>query len=329
MWLSFTPLTWEQLGDALALEEGSSTLDPENRLNPPDIILEICQGLITFNPYAQRVCLSHSSVLTFLMSDELATSNTNYFSFTKSDHCNMIIRRSLTYFMLDGLGEGYCESNFQAQQRHQQFPLLQYALLWPAQVRRVQSLGSTLDETVLRMIMDFFTTSTKPCRGNFGAFLSALYPEPEIHPNRHACIITQPLYLSASCGMTAVVEHLLEMQPDIDLEAPGGRATSSALQVSIVLGHCATSEVLLRHGADPNSRNCYGISTIEYAYWRGCPGCILGLLDHGGIDFAGKYRTWLKPLTGNGQSRPQALHLDNKKVCLQILHHSVSPSLVR
>jgi hypothetical protein len=282
MWLSFSPLTLDQLSDALAVQEGSSFIDPEDRLHSPDIILEICQGLITLNPRSRLVSLAHSSVLNFLLSDSLASSNASFFAFSPLEFCKTVLHKSLAYSMLEGLATGYCLTREHKMLRSRQFPLFSCAAAWPRLVRQIEDLGAKLVDADHRQILTLFTTSSEPRKGNFGAFLSEFYPRPERDARGYET--TEPLYAAASFGMTEVVESLLKLGPEVvDIEALGGRHNSRALQVAVYQDFCNTARLLLRYGAAPNATDVFGRSALFYAEYNRCIDCIQTLREYGGI----------------------------------------------
>lgn len=78
-------------------------------------------------------------------------------------------------------------------------------------------------------------------------------------------INTRPLYYAASFGLVDVVRLILLTEKDSDIDALGGRASSSALHVAVYRSHPEVVKVLLERGADPNLCNQYGETPMLWA----------------------------------------------------------------
>ncbi|KAI4264078.1 MAG: hypothetical protein L6R42_000802 [Xanthoria sp. 1 TBL-2021] len=124
--------------------------------------------------------------------------------------------------------------------RQRDFPLLEYA----AHCWGVHASFATKGEWSLAE--KFFSTRTLPCGGNYGAWVSYLIPD--CHPDD--AMDTEPLYYAASFGILPMVQGLLSESTSIDLEHPGGRFGSTALQVACFRGKREVAEILLAAGAD-------------------------------------------------------------------------------
>jgi len=96
-------------------------------------------------------------------------------------------------------------------------------------------------------------------------------------------LATQPLYFAASFGITSLISKMLETDPNLDIEAPGGRAGSSPLHVASFRTRTEAVKLLLEANANPMSRNRNGQSCLFWAtFWKHSE--ILELLQsHGAI----------------------------------------------
>lgn len=133
----------------------------------------------------------------------------------------------------------------------------------------------TLTATELEDIVAFFKTHHLEEGGHFTTWVQILLAEAPVQVAR----ATEPLYYASSYGLLPVVERLLQDGAMID--AHGGRANSTALQVACFRGHLSIVKVLLDAGADPNSTNQHGFSNLEWARSRGLPDIEKLLIKHG------------------------------------------------
>ncbi|KAI9689609.1 MAG: hypothetical protein M1822_010261 [Bathelium mastoideum] len=291
MWLSIMPLTLEQLCEALAIEEESSKIDDENRIQPPEIILGICKSLVNYDLDTQTISLAHSSVQTFLLSTHDTFTNVAYFQFSRAELLNMVLRKYLTYLLFEDFNAGFPHNITELQFLFRQYPLLSTTAQWPNIVKQLDEYSLHIGRAEIGLIMRLFDTRKMPKRGNFGLFLAAIYPDIQIEPEiyRTTYQVTTPLYMAASSGMTSIVKHLLSISK-ADIETKGGRFDSAPLQVAIFRRRCKTVDALLDAGADPSSTNCSGTSCLSFA--RRCMHCMSRLLEAGAADEGGLYRAW-------------------------------------
>lgn len=95
-------------------------------------------------------------------------------------------------------------------------------------------------------IQKFLSTRSRANGGNYGWWIQFIAGglQPEVIAR------TEPLYYAASFGYTFLVKTILNFDKNVDLEAPGGRHGSTALQVACFRRHKETSRVLLEAGAN-------------------------------------------------------------------------------
>ncbi|RAK99927.1 uncharacterized protein BO80DRAFT_465655 [Aspergillus ibericus CBS 121593] len=123
-WLTYSrqALTLPALNEALVLEKGDKYLDDDCRLINPDVILEICQGLVVFDDANSIVTLAHSSVKAFLTSDAIQHGPAAFFALKEIEATRHIFHKCLTYLMFDAF-QVPCGSQRQLEERIDQFPL--------------------------------------------------------------------------------------------------------------------------------------------------------------------------------------------------------------
>ena len=281
LWLSiaFRPLKLTELCETLAFDESDATMDQSGRLLDTHDLLRWCQGLITYHPGTSNVTLSHSSVRSYLLSDQIKDGPSSVFSIDESEAERLLLRKCLTYMMFTDFGQGYCPNYREWKAFSRQWPLLSYATnRWASHAHALDAELEPLDQD---LISKFYSTSNYERGGNFGFWVQCLYPRAEIRVARD----TKPLYYAASFGLRAVVSSLISANTDVDLDAVGGRHDSTALQVACYRGHYGVAKDLLDAGANPYSKDSWGRSSLFYA------------LSSGDADLAELLRQYLRSRT--------------------------------
>ncbi|KAJ5791665.1 uncharacterized protein N7518_008676 [Penicillium psychrosexuale] len=253
-WLSFTkqPLTLRSLNEVVVTDETCMTLDEDMMLVPPHIILDICQGLITEdqNGYLN---LAHASVKDFLTSDWIRSSRVQYFALDAATADLKAMHRCLTYLCLDNFAQGYLKyPENPAKVRHDHAFMTYAANFWPQ-----HGAACGFGERKQDMIHKFFATRSLPGRGNYGTWIQVLLRTTAASNTTDAIAIdgTHPLYYAASFGMVPVVEYILASEPDIDINAPGGRTGATPVWIASLRFNFEVADVLLRAGADPSIKD--------------------------------------------------------------------------
>ena len=256
LWLGYArrPLTLSELCEAIVFEEDCEVLDDDHRLLPtPEVIREICPGLISVNPGTHEVSLAHFSVRTYLAS----LNRNEFFHIHKHEAREFIARQCLRYISFPVFSSGFCSTAI-LQQRRKSWPLLGYAAgLW---AWHVESLGDHLSRPVERLMQNFFESSKKERGGAYGFWLRALNPSDQWKVQH-----TQPLYYAASYGLIHVVNNILKATQNKDIDAHGGRIGWTALQSAVFRGKYGVVKLLLQHGAKPNARSAWGDTALQLA----------------------------------------------------------------
>jgi hypothetical protein len=249
-WTSYVkqPLTLRRLNEIVVLDETSKDLDEDMMPIPAHILLQICQGLITEDQDG-CVILAHSSVKDFLTSDWIRSSRVKYFALDPYTADLRMMHRCLAYLCLDNFSHGYmaAESPLELREKH---PFLTYAAnFWPEH-------GSACGFSNMIMVHKLFDTRFLPGRGNYATWLQMLFRQnfKSIEDNE-AIDATHPLYYAASFGMAPVVKSILKSDPNIDLNAPGGRVGATPVWIASLRFNFEVVEILLDAGADPTIRD--------------------------------------------------------------------------
>ncbi|GAD91601.1 hypothetical protein PVAR5_0174 [Paecilomyces variotii No. 5] len=263
-WLSFSkrPLTLRELNVAVVLDESCTVFDEDLVLIPPGILLQICQGLITEDEFG-NLNLAHASIKDFLTSEWIRSSSVRFFSLDHETADKTIMRQCLTYLCLDNFQPGYFSSSDSIASRLGEYPLLDYAsYFWASHCR-----STDFDVHDRQLVNKLFESRTLPRRGNFGVWLQTLIPEASISNFE----TTQPLYYAASFGLVSVVKAILASDPDIDIDARGGRFQSTPLFVACWRGYYEVVELLLQAGANPHLRDGSGMTALSLIKTRRHP----------------------------------------------------------
>jgi hypothetical protein len=293
MWLALaqSPLSLVELCEAIVIEEGDSQIDDDSRIHPCEAILAICQGLVVHDEPTSRVSLAHSSVRNFLISEEIKTSPARFYSLDVSEASRSVIRKSLTYLLLDEFSCGY-RSTKTLEAWKDSYPLLEFASLWP-NLAGHRSFHHTIGPEELALVMQLLCTSTMDGGGNFRTWVSLLYHDPD-----HSMVqATQPLYCAASFGIEPAVLAILDQHP-VDIDALGGRYASTALSAASYYGHAGVVKLLLSRGADPNIADGKGLPPLFWAQVRAHRDCADLLSSAGALEqVAHTEQVWVKPNT--------------------------------
>jgi hypothetical protein len=124
-WLTFAlrALRFDELCEAVVIEEGKLSIADDMRLIEPGELLKICQSLISYDATTSVVTLAHSSVREFLTSREIQQGPAAFFSLHSTTLEDKILRKCLTYLNFSHFNSGPGHINTSLQ-RIQKYPLL-------------------------------------------------------------------------------------------------------------------------------------------------------------------------------------------------------------
>jgi Ankyrin repeats (3 copies) len=280
LWLSHAqqPMSLAGLCEAVVLEEGDSFLDAESRLEHPEILLTMCEGLVSYDEVSSEIVLAHSTVRKFLTSDEITCGSLVFYHMDDVTATRIIFRKCLRYLMFDEFKQP-CKTLSSLKERLAHYPLLDYAAkYWAIHSGFRAPTGFLFTPDELNDIITFFNTHKTENGGNFTSWVQVLISEAPPRVARES----SPLYYAASFGLLPVVEKLIENGACVDVY--GGRAHSTPLQVACFRNYLAVVRVLLAAGADPNSTNQFGISNLAWARKKGFSEIEKLLLENGADD---------------------------------------------
>ncbi|KAH7159384.1 hypothetical protein DER46DRAFT_560419 [Fusarium sp. MPI-SDFR-AT-0072] len=250
------PLTILELAEAVILDYYCTTaVDEECRLPEPMVLLEICQGLVDYDAATNVVTLAHSSVRAYITSSRTCDGDVSWFSYNiPGIHANFAYT-CLSYLLLEHFQDGCC-THEELEKKFEDYPLLRYASrYWPLHARLSKKEGRHEASALA-----FCLSSKKAGGGNFSFWVQCLMPD----ASRETIMASEPLYYASSFGLADLVKSLLTSE-GVEVDARGGRYSSSALHVACYRGHVEIARQLLECGADINLLDSDGRTALFWA----------------------------------------------------------------
>ncbi|ATZ57686.1 hypothetical protein BCIN_15g02370 [Botrytis cinerea B05.10] len=300
-------LNVEELVEILAIDIDSDLpcFDEDSRLLNPEIILSICSSLVTkFEPRSGQdeelktkwkrdlpsqesgssspaVKLAHASV-----ADYLTQSTTSPFHFTQYTARQFMAQACLAYLLNPEFSQGHEQKLLKS--RYRKYPFLRHLTLnWPRYVNREPGdPDDYLAPRTRKLLRAFLETHKLEHGGNFAFWLGMMMPS--AIGKESFVLRTHPLYYAASFGLEDIVRIILDTEPDIDINALGGRAHATALHVACYREHYKVAKLLLERGADPDIPNVLGESPLYWARPNNPDGNMVELLLEHGANSAGR-----------------------------------------
>ncbi|KAH7324057.1 hypothetical protein BKA65DRAFT_598554 [Rhexocercosporidium sp. MPI-PUGE-AT-0058] len=266
-------LTLEEIVEILAvdLECAPPCFNVDSRLIDTRNVLSICSSLVTVSYVSNwpasdpmsKLRLAHASVADYLTQPN--PTGPAHFHFTPVSARQFLGQTCVGYLMNPEFAKR--DSCKRRHQHVQTYPFLQHCIsYWPEYMKKEPGDPDDYLETKTKeAIQAFFATSTLPTGGNFAFWVGCLIPSVPFE----TIINTRPLYYASSYGLVDVVRIILLTEKDSDIDALGGRASSSALHVAVYRNHAEVVKILLERGADPNLCNMYGETPMFWAKTHG------------------------------------------------------------
>lgn len=272
---------WEMV-DAVAVEIGDESMDPDSKLNEPEDITNICGGLIDLNRWDMTLGLAHFTVEEYLTSIAITQSPAATYQIQPQIANAEVTKICLTYILFDNFSVGPCETEDEFLTRLDEYPLLCYAPYhWPEHIRRYKS-GT--DKTLDDLILSFFRLEQ-----DSGKFLSWMQirgtgtKHVSKNLNNYKGSLMKPFYFAAEIGQLIAVRDLFESGADVNEQ---GGPLGTPLVAAASNGHSETVQFLLEKGA--GLKNGMGLKEyrplhkpLSRAASYGSAECVQILLDYG------------------------------------------------
>ncbi|KAF7966839.1 hypothetical protein HWV62_36913 [Athelia sp. TMB] len=323
-WLVFAeePLTVAQLSEVLAVDFTTAELpfyDPELRCSKPEIIWEICNGLVT--EIEGTIKLAHFSVKEYFIQRIKPEAEAQ--SSTSEEFSHFVIAQTCLAQILHLDGPNILDwkrpDNLDLNHVESSFPLARYAAMsWVTHFHSsgaATAQGPYLDQLILRL---FPLPSTSWSHALLSwvriqnLVIDTDYYCLQFEPNvlgrvlascgrtRQLPLDASPLYYACFAGSVQAVRHLLSNSADVD--RVGCEASSRPLLIASEEGHLEIARLLLHRGVNVNVEGgSYG-TALQAACARGHLELAKLLLDNGAdINIVGgRYGTALQAACAGG-----------------------------
>lgn len=256
---SIIPLRLEEIIEAIAVEEDSSSLSGLQKLLDPEDIFHICGSLIRHFEPGEELGLSHDSVYRYLSTANTRARTLHPYHISSTESAIVLTRTCLTYLSFSDI----CWTSIQPKST-----FLDYALRhwW----RHLPVTQEDLNQ-VLPSLERFFGPKTS----SFSSVVLALnYVEGEYsYP-----IGMQLVHFCASHSLSLLLSTLARHVGDYDCTVEDGRR---ALHMAAEKGHEEIVRILLSHGADVNALTGDGRTPLQCAMECGNIAVTRLLVSHG------------------------------------------------
>ena len=163
----------KELSEAIIINDDSAIIHEDMRLLRDEILLKSCSSLVRYDAKSTCITLAHSSVFTYLTSQEIRYNDVSSFYLDAPTADNSITRRCINYMMLPAFQTGACPDSESLQEHFNEWPLLRYVS---------KTLFShlhyiNLDAEMTSFLLRFFATHERPNGGNFGVWVQACFPQ--------------------------------------------------------------------------------------------------------------------------------------------------------
>lgn len=242
---AFRPLTVLEIQHALAVETGDSMLDEDN-IPEQEMLLSVCNGLVTFEKEGGFLALVH-----YTFQQYLERKAENLFPEAQVD----IARTCLTYLSFEEFGQRPYLEDQHLVDRHKRWPLLSYAVSkWNQHARQ----GA--EEACIDSIISFLSQDA-----NLSTFARVPRVRKSMAVNRTGLLPSEvsALWLASFYGLEYTVSHLLASQRHrIDEKTRWG---DTALHRAAACGNTGVLKLLLSNGAEITAKDRAGNTALHLA----------------------------------------------------------------
>ena len=282
------PLTILELQHALAVVVGDSRLDKDN-LEQIDRIVSVCAGLVTIDEESGIIRLVH-----YTTQEYFERTQETWFPGAETE----ITEICVTYLSFDVFRSGFCDSDYEFEERLTSNPFFKYATHnWGYHARN----ASTISQAVIKFLMDEALVDAS----NQGLFAIKRYSFEETYSQNIRRGRTG-LHLIAYFGIDSIVMPLLETKMvDADSKDEWGQ---TPLSLATEGGHKAIVKLLLETGeVDADSKDKDGRTPLSRAAEWGREAVVKLLLETGKVDADSKDKGGRTPLSWAAQRRFKAI----------------------
>ncbi|CUS07294.1 unnamed protein product [Tuber aestivum] len=215
--------TLSEIREGLATEIGSKRMNPDNRLNDEEDILDICGGLVDIN--------------------EKDISKASYYYIDETLGKIELAKIIYTYLLLDDFSTGPCSTIAEFDLRKREYPLFLLAAQHGWSVSASYQYGS--DKVLDALLAQFYSNDNNP---NFISWRQAHQSTPKditdyLEPQRSS---TATLYYASALGLWQLIKGIIGGGADVNHY---GGNPPTPLQVAAATGQAKTVKALLGHGA--------------------------------------------------------------------------------
>ncbi|KAG0131110.1 hypothetical protein HOY82DRAFT_647283, partial [Tuber indicum] len=236
-------MTLSEIREGLAIEIGSKRIDPDNRLNDEEDILDICGGLVERNE-KNIAGLAHFTVKEYLASPGLAEGKASYYYIGETPGNTELAKITYTYLLLDDFSTGPCRTTSEFDLRQKDHPLFLYAAKHGWKHVLKYQYGS--DQILDALLAQFYSNDNNL---NFISWRQAQCSDPENvtkYLNSESSS-TATLYYASELGLWQLIKGIIGGGADVNHY---GGPLFTPLQAAAQYGHVKTIKVLLEHGAN-------------------------------------------------------------------------------
>ena len=322
-WLAFSdrPLTVDEVAEVIAIDVARDpAFDPEEVLEDPMEILEICSSLVTIatddsdrglESTRQIAVLAHYSVKEYLVSDRIQRGQAARYSMQSAACHSTIAKACLGY-----LGQ-FLNPEPMTEDTVSKYKLAQYsAESWMSHAQKAGDRAMETSQAALHLL-----SRDNAAYLNWIRIYDPDSPWKGYNPKLGTEGIPSPIYYAALCGLGEVAKLLLEEGADVNVE--GGRY-GNALQAASVKGHKEVVRLLIDNSANVNAQGGQYGHALQAASASGYEKVVGLLLDNGAdvnmqggqycysqARVEGVYANALQEASAEGHEKVVRLLLDN------------------